>query len=59
MRRLSYSAAGLVRDAVLRGCGIGCLPDIAVEDEKGKLRWCSSFLNGRSRHGIFMRFFRP
>ena len=33
---LRYSAAGLIRDAVLRGCGIGCLPDIAGENEEGK-----------------------
>mgnify|MGYP000154233376 FL=1 len=33
---LRYSAAGLIRDAVLRGCGIGCLPDIAGEDEEEK-----------------------
>ncbi len=31
---LRYSAAGLIRDAVLRGCGIGCLPDIAGEGEE-------------------------
>lgn len=36
---LRYSAAGLIRDAVLRGNGIGCLPDIAGEGEEaaGKL----------------------
>ncbi|WP_297610441.1 LysR family transcriptional regulator [uncultured Sutterella sp.] len=36
---LRYSAAGLIRDAVLRGNGIGCLPDIAGEGKvaAGKL----------------------
>ena len=32
---LRFSAAGLVRDAVVRGCGISCLPDIAGEDARG------------------------
>ncbi|WP_295491544.1 LysR family transcriptional regulator [uncultured Sutterella sp.] len=32
---LRYSAAGLIRDAVLRGNGIACLPDIAGEGEEG------------------------
>lgn len=32
---LRFSAAGLVRDAVVRGCGISCLPDIAGEAARG------------------------
>ena len=35
---LRYSAAGLIRDAVLRGNGIACLPDIAGEGEEAAER---------------------
>ena len=36
--RVRYSAAGLIRDAVLRGNGIACLPDIAGEGEEAAER---------------------